>query len=130
MPRQPDAIAVLPDTRRTHAVFSVLLWTVGVLILMEIGRRNEPRLWILFGVLAGLTLEKQAHVCLVVGGASSCDAAHARAPSREEPLAVDGVCDHRRAGPAQSAQAVGTDAPRSPIVSRSTQRLKNGFSNA
>jgi hypothetical protein len=48
--------------------FAVLLWTVGFLILVEIERRDEPRLWILFGVLAGLGLEnKHTFVLLLLG---------------------------------------------------------------
>ena len=39
--------------------YSVLLWTACFLVLIEIEQRNEPRLWLLFGVLMGLGLENK-----------------------------------------------------------------------
>jgi hypothetical protein len=38
---------------------SILLWTACFLVLVEIEKRNEPRLWLLFGVLMGLGLENK-----------------------------------------------------------------------
>ena len=47
---------------------SILLWALCFLTLVEIERLNEPRLWILFGALAGLALEnKHTFVLLPVG---------------------------------------------------------------
>ncbi len=47
---------------------SVLMWALGFWILVEIERRDEPRLWPLFGVLAGLSLEnKHTFILLPVG---------------------------------------------------------------
>ncbi|MBI5838375.1 MAG: glycosyltransferase family 39 protein [Candidatus Eisenbacteria bacterium] len=47
---------------------SVLLWTACFWVLVEIELRNEPRLWVLFGVLAGLGLEnKHTFVLLPLG---------------------------------------------------------------
>jgi hypothetical protein len=47
---------------------SILLWATCFLILVEIERRSDPRLWILFGVVAGLALEsKHTFVLLLVG---------------------------------------------------------------
>ncbi|MEW6363890.1 MAG: glycosyltransferase family 39 protein [Acidobacteriota bacterium] len=39
--------------------FSVLLWTACFWTLVEIERRDEPRLWLLFGALTGLGLENK-----------------------------------------------------------------------
>ena len=47
---------------------SILLWTSCFWVLIEIERRDEPRLWLLFGVLAGLGLEnKHTFVLLLFG---------------------------------------------------------------
>ena len=47
---------------------SILLWTLCFWILVEIERRNEPRLWLVFGALAGLALEnKHTFVLLLLG---------------------------------------------------------------
>lgn len=48
--------------------FSILLSAVCFWILIEIERRDEPRLWIFFGVLTGFALEnKHTFVLLLVG---------------------------------------------------------------
>lgn len=47
---------------------SILLWTACFWVLVEIERREEPRLWLLFGVLSGLGLEnKHTFVLLPLG---------------------------------------------------------------
>lgn len=47
---------------------STLMWTVCFWILIEIERRHEPRLWLLFGVVVGLGLEnKHTFVLPLVG---------------------------------------------------------------
>lgn len=47
---------------------SMLLWTACFWVLIEIERRDEPRLWLLFGVLSGLGLEnKHTFVLLPLG---------------------------------------------------------------
>lgn len=47
---------------------SALLWTACFWVLVEIERQDEPRLWLLFGVLAGLGLEnKHTFVLLPLG---------------------------------------------------------------
>jgi hypothetical protein len=47
---------------------SVLLWTACFWVLVEIERRDEPRLWLLFGFLCGLGLEnKHTFVLLPLG---------------------------------------------------------------
>lgn len=47
---------------------SMLLWTACFWVLVEIERRDEPRLWLLFGVLCGLGLEnKHTFVLLPLG---------------------------------------------------------------
>ncbi len=47
---------------------SVLLWTACFWILVEIERRNEPRLWLLFGILTGVGLEnKHTFILLPLG---------------------------------------------------------------
>ena len=38
---------------------AVLMWAIAFWILVEIERRNEPRLWLAFGLLAGLALENK-----------------------------------------------------------------------
>jgi 4-amino-4-deoxy-L-arabinose transferase-like glycosyltransferase len=59
--------------------FSILLWAVCFWILVEIERRDEPRLWILFGALTGLALEnKHTFVLLLVGLAAGMVLTHAR----------------------------------------------------
>ena len=47
---------------------SVLMWTVGFWILIEIERRNEPRLWLLFGAVVGLGLENKHTFILPLAG--------------------------------------------------------------
>jgi hypothetical protein len=59
-----------------HVVFSfysmnalsVLLWTLGFWILVEIERRDEPRLWLVFGVVLGLGLENKHTFALLALG--------------------------------------------------------------
>jgi hypothetical protein len=47
---------------------AVLMWAVAFLILVEIERRNEPRLWLAFGLVAGLALEnKHTFILLLLG---------------------------------------------------------------
>jgi 4-amino-4-deoxy-L-arabinose transferase-like glycosyltransferase len=47
---------------------SLLMWTVCFWILVEIERREEPRLWMAFGAVAGLGLEnKHTFVLLALG---------------------------------------------------------------
>lgn len=46
----------------------LLIWAVGFLILVEIERRDEPRLWLVFGVLAGLGLENKHTFALLLAG--------------------------------------------------------------
>jgi len=45
----------------------MLSWTVAFWILLEIERRHEPRLWLAFGVLAGLSLENKHTFVLLLG---------------------------------------------------------------
>jgi 4-amino-4-deoxy-L-arabinose transferase-like glycosyltransferase len=45
---------------------SLLMWVVCFLILVEIERRNEPRLWVAFGAVAGLGLENK-HTFILLG---------------------------------------------------------------
>jgi hypothetical protein len=47
---------------------AVLLWASAFLILVEIERRNEPRLWLAFGLLSGFALEnKHTFILLLLG---------------------------------------------------------------
>ncbi len=47
---------------------AILFWALVFLVLVEIEKRDEPRLWLLFGVLAGLALEnKHTFVLLLLG---------------------------------------------------------------
>jgi len=50
----------------TMNAFSFLLWAVAFLVLVEIERRDEPRLWLLFGLVAGLALENK-HTFVLMG---------------------------------------------------------------
>lgn len=48
--------------------FSMLLWAACFWVLVEIERRDAPRLWLLFGVLTGLGLEnKHTFILLPIG---------------------------------------------------------------
>jgi hypothetical protein len=47
---------------------SMLLWAIAFLVLIEIARRNEPKLWLLFGIVTGLGLEnKHTFILLPIG---------------------------------------------------------------
>lgn len=48
--------------------FEMLLWLAAGAILVEIELRREPRLWLLFGAVAGLGLENK-HTFVLLGGA-------------------------------------------------------------
>jgi hypothetical protein len=48
--------------------FSVVLWASCFWILVEIEQRDEPRLWIPFGALAGLALENKHTFVLLLAG--------------------------------------------------------------
>lgn len=48
--------------------FSMLLWTACFWVLVEIERRDEPRLWLLFGAMTGLALQnKHTFILLPLG---------------------------------------------------------------
>lgn len=47
---------------------SVLLWAVCFLILVEIERREEPRLWLAFGAVAGIGLQNKHTIVLLALG--------------------------------------------------------------
>jgi hypothetical protein len=47
---------------------SVLLWAVSFWILVEIERRDEPRLWLAFGAVVGLGLENKHTIVLLALG--------------------------------------------------------------
>jgi hypothetical protein len=47
---------------------SILIWTVCFWILVEIERRNEPRLWLVFGAVTGLGLENKHTIVLLILG--------------------------------------------------------------
>jgi 4-amino-4-deoxy-L-arabinose transferase-like glycosyltransferase len=58
---------------------SVLIWAVCFLILVEIERRDEPRLWLALGVVVGLGLEnKHTMVLLALGLATGLILTRAR----------------------------------------------------
>jgi 4-amino-4-deoxy-L-arabinose transferase-like glycosyltransferase len=44
---------------------SILIWTLCFLLLVEIERRDEPRLWLAFGVVAGLGLQNKHTIVLL-----------------------------------------------------------------
>ncbi|MGD8328081.1 MAG: glycosyltransferase family 39 protein [Acidobacteriota bacterium] len=48
--------------------FELLLWTAMLFVLVVMLERNEPRLWLLFGLLAGLGLMNK-HTTVLLGGA-------------------------------------------------------------
>ena len=48
--------------------FEVLFWTAAVVTVAVMVRRNEPRLWLVFGAFAGLGLENK-HTMVLVGAA-------------------------------------------------------------
>lgn len=48
--------------------FEVLLWTVCCFILVEMALRDEPRLWLAFGVAAGVGLENKHTMVLLASG--------------------------------------------------------------
>lgn len=55
------ATAAAPVFSATASIFSMdvfdeLWWTLGALIFLRLCRRNEPRLWVAFGVVAGIGL--------------------------------------------------------------------------
>ena len=41
--------------------FELLFWTAAVTVMLVMVRRNEPKLWLAFGVVAGLGSTEQAH---------------------------------------------------------------------
>lgn len=45
----------------------ILSWTIAFWVLVEIERRNAPRLWLAFGALAGLSLENKHTFVLLLG---------------------------------------------------------------
>jgi len=47
---------------------AILLWALAFLVLVEIEKRDEPRLWLLFGLLAGLALENKHTFILLLFG--------------------------------------------------------------
>jgi 4-amino-4-deoxy-L-arabinose transferase-like glycosyltransferase len=67
------AAMVAPVYQVTFGYYSmnaleVLMWASGFLILVEIERRDEPRLWLLFGILVGLGLENKHTFALMPAG--------------------------------------------------------------
>jgi hypothetical protein len=58
---------------------SILLWAICFLILIEIERRDEPRLWLAFGAVAGIGLQnKHTMVLLFLGLATGLVLTRAR----------------------------------------------------
>ncbi len=47
---------------------SILIWAICLLILVEIERRDEPRLWLAFGAMAGLGLQNKHTIVLLALG--------------------------------------------------------------
>ena len=47
---------------------SPLIWMAAFLLLVEIERRDEPRLWLLFGALAGIGLQNKHTFALLLAG--------------------------------------------------------------
>jgi len=48
--------------------FEILLWTAMLVVAVLLVERNEPRLWVVFGALAGIALENKHTVVLLAAG--------------------------------------------------------------
>ena len=48
--------------------FEILLWTALLIVAVVLVERNEPRLWVVFGALAGIALENKHTVVLLALG--------------------------------------------------------------
>ena len=48
--------------------FEILIWTAMLVVAVLMVERNEPRLWVVFGALAGLALENKHTVVLLAAG--------------------------------------------------------------
>lgn len=48
-------------------IFEIVIWPAMVVTVVEMIRRDEPRLWLVFGVLAGLGLETKHTIVLLAG---------------------------------------------------------------